>query len=415
MKYCPHCGTELTEQTAFCSECGKRINSAEHSNLPETAEAVKVTAQKNSKTKALGIIIALGVVIAALAVVVFLSTTGMFSEKTDAFSDDPAAISAASQSVVMLNCYDKTGEVFATGSGFAFFEDGVIVTNYHVIDEDVYSIEAFTEAGDSFVLKWILACDKEKDIAILGTDETTKLALLPQGDSQALQKGEKVVAIGSPLGLINSVSSGVFSAYVQEAEMDVLQFTASISSGSSGGALFNDNGEVLGITYASYEAGQNLNLAVPIEEVTALWTARSDTDKQTVADFYESQVHIYTVDYVIKNYEKLLGRTFYVEGWVYSHRVQQYNEKATFGYCTLYSSVDDFPTGEVSEHLLYENTHSDIYKNICVLIVDTAYNKPLKEYEEMSAGDYRCVEVSIVQDTSYGLIYLDDRGALVAD
>ena len=66
--------------------------------------------------------------------------------------------------------------------------------------------------------------------------------------------------------------------------MNVLQFTASISSGSSGGALFNDAGEVLGITFASYEAGQNLNLAIPIMQVERMWNSTSHT-KMKIEDF----------------------------------------------------------------------------------------------------------------------------------
>lgn len=198
------------------------------------------------------------------------------------FSDDPVAIETASESVVMLNCYDKSGELYASGSGFALIEKGIIVTNYHVIEENVYSIEVNTETGASYDIKSIVAMDKENDIAILRCAGTPNLALLSAGDTSELKKGEKVVAIGSPLGLINTVSTGVFSGYIDNS---LLQFTASISHGSSGGALFDDRGKVLGITFASLEDGQNLNLAIPIEYVLLLWENR---DKEiSVEDFYE--------------------------------------------------------------------------------------------------------------------------------
>ena len=234
---------------------------------------------------------------------------------TTAFSNDPDAIAIASKSVVKLNCYDRSGDLYATGSGFACFEDNVIVTNYHVIEDNVYRIEASTEDGKKFDIAYVVATDKEKDIAILATATPHGLTLLKAGDSSTLQKGEKVVAIGSPLGLINSVSTGVFSGYVDENYMNVLQFTASISSGSSGGALFNDHGEVLGITFASYEGGQNLNLAIPIKQVEYLLNNNSSS-KMTVADFYGTQTPTYTVDYVLKNYDELLLREFYIEGYV---------------------------------------------------------------------------------------------------
>lgn len=198
----------------------------------------------------------------------------------NSFSNNPAAIEAASESVVMLSCYDKSGELYASGSGFALIEKGIIVTNYHVIEENVYSIEVNTETGASYHVKSIVAIDEENDIAILRCAGNPDLTLLSVGDTAGLKKGEKVVAIGSPLGLINTVSTGVFSGYIGNS---LLQFTASISHGSSGGALFDDNGKVLGITFASLDDGQNLNFAVPIEYALSLWGNR---DKEiSVQDF----------------------------------------------------------------------------------------------------------------------------------
>ena len=259
---CPQCHCKLKKNTRFCPECGMAVIWKDDSQIDD---------RKTGKGKLAIVVIA--VLIAGIVAFLAFGGTGLLKDNESdvvpettvlqiAFSDDPAAISKASQSVVKLNCYDKGGELYATGSGFACFADNVIVTNYHVIEGDVYSIEASTEDGKTFSVEYILAVDENKDIAILATEEPHNLTLLKPGNSEMLQKGEKVVAIGSTLGLLNSVSTGVFSGYVEESGMNVLQFTASISSGSSGGALFNDSGEVLGITFASYEAGQNLNLAI---------------------------------------------------------------------------------------------------------------------------------------------------------
>lgn len=289
MRCCPYCNSKLKKNTKFCPECGMAVTWVENN--------VEISDRKVAKRTTLSIIL---LVLVIAIVSAFFSLGGIdFVNKiitsneitptettvpAIAFSDDPAAISAASQSVVKLNCYNKNGELCATGSGFACFADNVIVTNHHVIEGGVYSIEASTENGRSFDVSYVLAADEGKDIAILGTSSSHNLTLLQPGNSGNLQKGEKVVAIGSPLGLLNSVSTGVFSGYVKENSMNVLQFTASISSGSSGGALFNDAGEVLGITFASYEAGQNLNLAIPIAQVERMWNSTSNT-KMTIADF----------------------------------------------------------------------------------------------------------------------------------
>ena len=294
---CSHCNSKLKKNTKYCPECGMTVIWEDDSQTDH---------KKEGKRRLAAILISLLVV----GAVAFLALGGVEWIKGTirevAFSDNPTAISTASQSVVKLNCYGRNGDLYATGSGFACFADNLIVTNYHVIEGGVYSIEASTETGNIFDITYILAADKEKDIAILGTSTPHNLALLQPGNSDDLQKGEKVVAIGSPLGLLNSVSTGVFSGYVDENGMAVLQFTASISSGSSGGALFNDAGEVLGVTFASYE-GQNLNLAVPINEVKYLYDNKGESI--AIDDWYENNKtgYDYLMDSQFVEYDELVS------------------------------------------------------------------------------------------------------------
>lgn len=337
---CPHCNTKLKKNTKFCSECGITVI-WEENYLANSGNA--------GKGKLAIILIALSVIVAVLAFLIlggpdWLKEIGgeiapEITVSQIAFSDDPEAISAASQSVVKLNCYDKHGDLYATGSGFACFADNVIVTNYHVIEGGVYSIKASTEDGNNFYITYVLATDEAKDVAILGTSAPHGLALLPPGNSDNLQKGEKVVAIGSPLGLLNSVSAGVFSGYTAENGMDVLQFTASISSGSSGGALFNDTGEVLGITFASYEAGQNLNLAIPITQVEYVWNSTTHA-KMTVAEFCNSQIPVYSLDFVMNHCAELATEIFYVDCWVSTFEVSS----TGWLYCASTESDVHYPT-----------------------------------------------------------------------
>ena len=312
---CPNCDSKLTKKNKFCPECGVSV-----------AWDEMASSQKNgSKSIRLPIVIGMLLLVVIVSVGVLIAFGGVegikrsiVTEKTPttiAFSNDPNAIAIASKSVVKLSCYDRSGDLCATGSGFACFEDHIIVTNYHVIEDGVYSIEGSTEDSTKFDIKYVLAVDENRDVAILSTATSHNLALLQSGNSHSLQKGEKVVAIGSPLGLLNSVSAGVFSGYTNENGMDVLQFTASISNGSSGGALFNDDGEVIGITFASYEAGQNLNLAIPIDQVERVWNG-SDRTKTTVAEFYASQIPVYSLEFVMSHYDELATSTFYVDGWL---------------------------------------------------------------------------------------------------
>jgi len=336
---CPHCDSKLTKKNKFCPECGMAVVFEEKTN------------SQASTPKGIRALIVIGILllVAIISVGTLFALGGIEGIKeavvtgktptTTAFSSDPDAIAIASKSVVKLNCYDRSGDLYATGSGFACFEDNVIVTNYHVIEDGVYSIEASTEDGTKFDIKYILAVDEDRDIAILSTATSHNLTLLKPGNSNTLQKGEKVVAIGSPLGLLNSVSTGVFSGYTDENGMDVLQFTASISSGSSGGALFNDAGEVLGITFASYEAGQNLNLAIPITQVERVWNSTTHT-KMTVAEFYNSQIPVYSLDFVMDHYADLCAETFYVDCWVSTFKVSS----TGWLFCTSTASDVHYPT-----------------------------------------------------------------------
>ena len=336
MKYCPYCGAGLDESFAFCPKCGKAFEGEkENPNLagksvpaesPASPSPVPPPVAAAAPKKKKSGLIALIAVVVVIAIVGVLFASGAFAPKEEPvvpFSDNTEAIAQASKSVVMLSCYDKDGELYATGSGFAIFDDGVIVTNYHVIQDEVYRVKAQVEGGISFECPTVLAYDAEKDIAILKADRNTDLELLPVGTANELQKGEKVVAIGSPLGLMNSVSTGVFSGYIEDEAGSMLQFTAPISHGSSGGALFNDAGEVIGITFATLTEGQSLNLGVPIDDVKALYETAGSQKVMSMEEFYDSFEHTppiptYTVGEFLKDYKKLVGQTVFIEGYVSS-------------------------------------------------------------------------------------------------
>ena len=252
------------------------------------------------------------------------------SAKTS-FSDDPKAIQVASNSVIMLSCYDKDGNLYATGSAFAAFEEGVFITNCHVIKDEVYSIKAQMETGLEFKISSVVAYDADRDLAILRTEAKTGLEPLPLGKSTDLERGEKVIAIGRPLGLINTLSIGLNSGTIKnENEQTFLQFSAPISHGSSGGALFNDKGEVVGITSASFTEGQNLNLAIPIEDAVELWEKREKEKEVSIADFYEEWEHIqeYSVSYILSHKSEFRGSiVIRTEGYVFIDPYSKSNTK----------------------------------------------------------------------------------------
>ncbi len=232
-------------------------------NLSVLSDNSSLALKKKKKLLTVILLIIIVLILASFTLIFFIT-------KPTSFSDDPNAISQAENSLVKIYCYDFYGKESATGSGFVAFDGQTVITNYHVACEG-YKIKISTDQDNSYDVDSIITYSEEKDICILKLTEDTGIEPLTFGNPDDIKKGENVIAIGSPLRTKNSVSKGVLSGKITSKDFDVLQFTASISSGSSGGALFNDYGEVIGVTFASYENGQNLNLAIPINVVSDLY------------------------------------------------------------------------------------------------------------------------------------------------
>ena len=187
------------------------------------------------------------------------------------FSGDPDAVERAADSVFMLEVYDGNNRMIATGSGFVIFRPTLLATNYHVIEDGAY-IVAVGDDMDQYVVDEVCAADKKLDLAILRLTGASTVQPLSYDASDSLKRAQTVVAIGSPAGLKNTVSVGNISAFFKQCGRDWIQFTAPISSGSSGGVLLNDQGKVIGITTATYATAQNVNLAVRVSALVDLYS-----------------------------------------------------------------------------------------------------------------------------------------------
>ena len=155
------------------------------------------------------------------------------------------------------------------GTGFVVHEDGWIVTNLHVIagsDEVVVHLPDRSE----YPVVEIMNASAAHDLIVLRIDAKKKLRPLLLGNSEKLRAGDPVVAIGHPLGLEDTVSNGLLSAIRRVEGVTLLQVSAPIAPGSSGGPLFNEQGEVIGVATAILLGGQNLNLGLPANYVKEL-------------------------------------------------------------------------------------------------------------------------------------------------
>ncbi len=155
------------------------------------------------------------------------------------------------------------------GTGFVVKKEGWIATNLHVILGATALVVATPDRREYPVLE-VLAVDDARDLALLRI-EAPDLSQLALGDSDAVHAGDSVVAIGHPLGLEDTVSNGLVSAIrVIDPSITVLQISAPIAPGSSGGPLLSDKGEVIGVATAYSTAGQNLNFGVPVRYLEEL-------------------------------------------------------------------------------------------------------------------------------------------------
>jgi S1-C subfamily serine protease len=167
--------------------------------------------------------------------------------------------------VVIVLAYDSDGELRNQGSGVVMSSEGYIFTNYHLMKN---ASSVMVVHGDMSI----------NEVEIIGGNiEADVLALrIPKGnfsfielpESDEIRIGQRVYAIGSPMGYENTISEGIISGYRKfDKGPNLIQITASISPGSSGGAVVNSRGELIGISTYTVAEGQNINFAIPIKDI----------------------------------------------------------------------------------------------------------------------------------------------------
>jgi S1-C subfamily serine protease len=158
------------------------------------------------------------------------------------------------------------------GTGFLLDSSGLVATNLHVVaGESSIKVKVYKDPTDYQVVS-IAGVDRAHDLALLWIKATKKLPVLHLGDATAAAPGDKIYAIGNPLGVFDySVSDGLISQVrTVSADLTILQISAPISQGSSGGPLLNQFGEVIGVTTLIVSDAQNINLAVPVTYLAPL-------------------------------------------------------------------------------------------------------------------------------------------------
>jgi serine protease Do len=176
-------------------------------------------------------------------------------------------VQSVSRATVEIYSTRSDGRQFS-GSGFSVDSSGTIITNLHVV-EGSSSIEVRFPSDEVFPVIGVKAVDRRRDIAIVQIGGF-KIPVVALGDSDLVRPADRVMVIGNPLGLENSVTAGIISGVRDWGGYRILQMDAAISSGNSGGPVINERGQVIGIATAYLKGGQNLNIAVPVNYARGL-------------------------------------------------------------------------------------------------------------------------------------------------
>jgi S1-C subfamily serine protease len=174
-------------------------------------------------------------------------------------------------SVVLVSTADARGRPLSFGSGFVV-RKGVVLTNLHVLKGCAAGSVRLIGDGESARIAGALAWDTALDLALLSVP-TLEAAPLSLGDSSAASIGDKVFVVSNPQNLEGTFSEGIISGKRKLADVRLLQITAPISGGSSGGPVLDTNARVIGVATSSLKTGQNLNFAITVEYVAKLMQA----------------------------------------------------------------------------------------------------------------------------------------------
>ena len=164
-------------------------------------------------------------------------------------------------STVLLMLEDANGQPVSLGSGF-FIRDGEIASNLHVVEGAARGYAKLVGQKPKYDIEGITAVDPDRDLVLLRIS-AAPAQTLSLGNSDGVQVGEPVYAVGNPQGLEGTFSQGIVSSIREVGTDKLLQITAPISPGSSGGPVLNGKGEVIGVSVATFRSGQNLNFAIP--------------------------------------------------------------------------------------------------------------------------------------------------------
>jgi len=211
--------------------------------------------------------------------------------------------------------YTQNNEGVSQGSAFVLTSDGIAISNQHVFDKASAAI-AINEYGDEFLISEIIEENKSEDYIIFRLGPLTNPIPHVNISSNKSNIGEKVFAVGNPKGLTQTLSEGIISSHRD----NLIQTTAEITNGSSGGPLFNNYGKVIGIT-SSGMGEANLNFAIDINSTTI--NNYLSLENNSTSSFNPSEKEL--IDLLNKYYRALINEDFDKLSKMYSVKLSRYH------------------------------------------------------------------------------------------
>jgi len=302
----------------------------------------------------------------------------------------PTLVKRVEPSIVAIITYNREGNILGQGSGFFVNPGGDVVTNYHVLHGAVRA-EIRTTEGKEYPVKLVLAEDREGDLIQVSVD-IPKETVHPLPIMSALPEvGERIIVVGTPLGLEKTVSDGIVSAIREVPKMGrIIQITAPISQGSSGSPVINMKGEVVGVVSFFVMLGQNLNFTIPGEKVAELKEGAgiplAEREESRIKDWLGSAEGLYATGlrYIgLENFERAL---FY---FVETVKRNPNNSDAYFqiGYCTAKLGSYEDAIGAYQQAIRIKPRDGDAHNNLC-----TAYGR-VGRYEEAIESCRRAIQL----------------------
>jgi tetratricopeptide (TPR) repeat protein len=291
----------------------------------------------------------------------------------------PVLIKKVEPSIVVIVTYDQEGKILGQGSGFFINQEGDVVTNFHVLQEASRAVVR-TNDGKEYQVEKIVAEDKAGDLIRVSV-KIPKETVRPLSIVTTLPEvGERIVVIGTPLGLDKTVSDGIVSAVREIPGFgNIIQVTAPISPGSSGSPVISMKGEVVGVATFFVLAGQNLNFAIPGERIARLVIRQGETlsERETgrMKDWVASAEGLYAIGLRLlwaEDCERALP--YFIE----TVKRNPGHAQAYFqiGYCLARLGQHQEAIGSYRQAIRINPKDADFHNNLCV-----AYGR-VGRYEE---------------------------------